>query len=876
MSMSTEAALQQTTRGAGPAAPASRPAAAAGTTLAERSRLRSDVALAARILAANWPIDTFIAVNPAGGLENRPFGEAVTMVEDAYGANGFPGADVFRQAYADGRITDQDLAAAVRRRYPALLAQPAVVLGGKPVTAVDLVCSDLLHGVGRPHPQRRYRMRSEVSAPAVADLVDAQAAKWSAAYLDSAQASWMMPGREKGFYGAWRDLAALDRSLPAPVRSRLRSLPYGPEDAAIMALRQLRVPSSDVRAYLTAHLTRLPGWAAQVNWRGTTDAGLDVLSYLAMRLSYEAALLAEERTAPPAGGMIFGAPTATPADSSRRRADVVAAVLATERVGADELAVAAAVLDSVPVPDRELLWLDALEFGYRDQLLRALPARTNQPASIRPAVQLVCCIDVRSEGLRRRVEEAADYETFGFAGFFAVAIRFRELSGGATSGLCPVLLKPRNEIAETPLPGREDAARRKVAGARVIAGAKDAFHAAKDDVLGPFALAEAAGWVAGPVGAAKTLAPGPFGAVRDRLRSLLSPPAPTALSIDTGFTVDELVMFGQVALTMMGLTGPFGRLVVLSGHGSTTENNPYASALDCGACGGNRGAPNARTAAAILNRTDVRDALRANDIAIPADTVFVAAEHDTAVDRVELLDQHLVPPSHYGDNAKFAADLAEAGAKLAAERSLTLPGARRRRPSSAAAHVRARSTDWAQVFPEWGLAGNAAFIVGPRTMTRGVNLQRRTFLHSYDADVDPDGSALETILTAPLVVAQWINCQYYFSTVDQGVFGSGTKTVHNVVSGVGVLSGHNGDLRLGLPWQSVSDGKRLLHEPMRLFAVVQAPQDRIDGIIQRNTVLQNLFHNDWVALAARDTARSPWNRYTADGWVRWSATEEEL
>ena len=157
-----------------------------------------------------------------------------------------------------------------------------------------------------------------------------------------------------------------------------------------------------------------------------------------------------------------------------------------------------------------------------------------------------------------------------------------------------------------------------------------------------------------------------------------------------------------------------------------------------------------------------------------------------------------------------------------------------------------RSLDWAQVYPEWGLAGNAAFIVAPREISRGVDLQRRVFLHSYDADVDTDGSALETILTAPLVVAQWINCQYYFSTVCPQVFGAGTKTIHNVVGTVGVIAGHTGDLQLGLPWQSVCDGERLLHEPMRLLAAVQAPLARIDTIIGSNPILQQLFGNDWV------------------------------
>jgi uncharacterized protein YbcC (UPF0753/DUF2309 family) len=179
------------------------------------------------------------------------------------------------------------------------------------------------------------------------------------------------------------------------------------------------------------------------------------------------------------------------------------------------------------------------------------------------------------------------------------------------------------------------------------------------------------------------------------------------------------------------------------------------------------------------------------------------------------------------------------------------------------------------VYPEWGLAGNAAFIVAPRSVTRGIDLQRRTFLHSYEADVDTDASALETILTAPLVVAQWINCQYYFSTVAPRVFGAGSKTIHNVVGTAGVIAGHNGDLQLGLPWQSVSDGQRLLHEPQRLLAVVQAPLERIDMIVDRNPILQRLFGNDWIACAARAKPDEPWQRWTRAGWRPWSGDRPE-
>lgn len=130
-----------------------------------------------------------------------------------------------------------------------------------------------------------------------------------------------------------------------------------------------------------------------------------------------------------------------------------------------------------------------------------------------------------------------------------------------------------------------------------------------------------------------------------------------------------------------------------------------------------------------------------------------------------------------------------------------------------------------------GLAGNAAFIAAPRSLTRGVDLSGRTFLHSYDYTQDTDGSVLQMILSPPLVVAQWISMQYYLSTTDNDVFGSGSKAVHNVGGDFGIIQGSRGDLKVGLPTQSVmlKEGVRQ-HEPMRLLALIQAPLAAIDRV----------------------------------------------
>lgn len=835
-----------------------------------RALLRSEVNLAARVIPTHYPLETFIAVNPLAGLESMPFEQAARRAGDLYGIRGMLDETTYRDLYRRGRITDADLETVLRQRYPALLDGAPVRMRDRSVTPAELLRADLLYSEPAPAPKRRNMTRSEKVEPRVAQQVDDQAARWCAAYFGSPAAAWQMPGQHDGFYHAWRELAAGDHTLSRSVRAALKKVPNRSDDAALQALEQLAVGADERITYLQAHLTRLPGWAAHVRWSAGRVTGVNLLDYLAMRLTYEAVLLSHSDSAPPPRSSGTGD---QPVPSARERAAALARAWELDEVQDGDLGAAARVLSALPVTARPMVWQQAYEANYRDALLRSLARSEPAPSGGRPQAQLVCCIDTRSEGLRRHIESLGSYQTFGFAGFFAVAIRFTSLLGGTPDDLCPVLISPEHEVSEATAPSAAAAARRLRAGSETMAGAESAFSAAKQALLAPFALAEAAGWAAGPWAAAKTLSPKASGALRRRLRDRLAPPAPTVLSINDTSDLARRVLYAQVALATMGLTEAFARLVVLCGHGSVTENNPYQAALDCGACGGQAGGPNARTAAAILNNADVRGELRNAGIAIPHDTWFVAAQHDTATDRITILDEHLVPATHRHDVRRLGRDLGIAGAELAAERCPGLPGGPAAAgPARAARHVARRSVDWAQVFPEWGLAGNAAFIVAPRALTHGIDLHRRVFLHSYEADVDPEGSALETIMTAPMVVAQWINCQYYFSTVAPEVFGAGTKTIHNVVGGVGVLAGYGGDLKLGLPRQSLADGQTFGHEPMRLLTIVQAPLQRIDTIIQRNPLLQNLFGNDWVCLAAREHTHQAWQRWTRGGWRPWEST----
>ena len=832
-----------------------------------RVHLLTQVEEAARSIAPLWPLSTAIAVNPLWDLRQMPFHQAVCHAQQVLGIDGYPSPALFGEAYAAGRVTAEDLRVAIG--------------DGRGAAA----CQDVQAG----HEPRARRLQTaaerhdEVFGSHVAVSVDREVAKWCAAYL----AGTVPSGPVEGFYAAWRKVVVFDpsaRSLAGRAgRKRLAELGADPEDAILTCLDLLDVSVEDRALELARHLARMPGWAGHAKWRSRWAApdrlgpSLHVVDYLAVRLCYEAVLPATE--AAPSGLALMRTAKrrrSRTAPDPRRSEDETHVLEGGHRARTggpmavdlpDDVTRHLCGLSSTALAH---VWLAAYQGHYRDRLLGALHSSPIE-APLRPQVQVVFCIDARSEGLRRHLEGCGPYETFGFAGFFALPIRFGPWWSDDAMDLCPVLLRPSARVAERPVTLTGQGASRELAGRQAVAAAHSAFDATRKGAVSQFVLAEAGGMVAGPVALAKTLAPSWYEAVRRRAHQVIAPAAPTAIDMAPPADVmsdGEQALLAEAALTTMGLARNFAPLVVLCGHGSTTENNPHASSLDCGACGGNRGGPSARAAAAILNRRAIRALLAERGITIPATTWFVAAEHDTATDTVTVLDTHLVPEIHAEGVVTLQSALDRAGAATAAERASLLPGgADRRRVTSPAG----RAADWAQVRPEWGLARNAAFIVAPRSASAGVNLDARCFLHSYDAEADPDGVALETILTAPMVVAHWINAQYYFSTVDPDILSAGDKTVHNIVAGVGVVQGAGGDLRVGLPLQSLYDGDRSYHEPMRLLVVVEAPEMLLEAVIARNPLLQDLFDGQWVHLAARKDGHDNWKIRRAGGrWVRWT------
>jgi uncharacterized protein len=747
-------------------------------------------------VAPLWNPDNLVAVNPFVGYADEPLLAAAERIRRCLGLAILPAANHVRQAWATGAFTPQDLATAAAELHfdPTAAARVAAWLDGAPGEPLD-----------GPRSLTVAERCAAAGAGAWPDLVAKLVSGVLADRLEGGVSRW--PGSHETLWAAWQTWASRDRTpeihgLPG-FCSFVDSLPTDPTVALLELLLRLEVPETQHDDYLTALFGLLPGWAGRLREAAWHGDGIGELPQLAaVLLAYEVALAFQLPALPTSVRRPALPPPATPGRG---------------------------------IQDR-LLILTAAEAGFRRQVLSNLVRPPVAPA-VRPAAQVAWCIDVRSEPLRRALE-ASDpgIETLGFAGFFAAGVA---LDGSAR---CPVLLQPNARVGmATTAPGRSLSKR--------LLG-----HLRRSGV-GGFVAMETAGFLAFPALVRETLGhgrPGEEGDVAVTARPELS--SPLDLTSLDGAT--RLAMASSL-LKHLAIATP-ARLLVLCGHDASVANNPQAAGLTCGACGGHGGGLNARIAAAVLNEPAVRTELARRGQGLPADTIAVAAVHDTVTDVITVLDRAAVPASHAADLARLEQALARAGAQAGTVRA-----------AGFGEHdlVR-RARDWAEARPEWALAGNAGFIAARRCRSAGLDLGGRVFLNSYDEAADLDGATLELILTAPVVVASWINLQYFASAVDPEHFGSGRKTIHNPIPGSGVIAGNHGDLAVGLAFESVHDGTQVRHVPQRLQVVVEAATERIDAVVARHNGLRNLVHNGWIVLIALDPAGGGWQRWQPDqGWT---------
>ncbi|MEZ5559533.1 MAG: DUF2309 domain-containing protein [Pseudomonadales bacterium] len=804
-------------------------------------------------IAPTWPLEQLIAVNPWWELRDLPLAEVTARLAALGGVRCLMPGDYYRSlwrnsiepAHLQGAAAEAGLEVSIEQ----LLAHLEDADSGSHWHNV----SDLLDGVR--DRQHRMAWRDEITHQ-ISQLCAAAVRSGLLAEPRRDAAAPRAGTRGGALYRYWLGVTRGDRGISIlmgepDLDAQFDSLPEQPDALLAQAFAELEADASVAGAYAHALLLDVNGWASWIAYlrfqdqlHGSHNALLQDL--LAIRLAWDLVLWRHQAATDAAGFRHTSC-------LWRKQLGCVALLFQAHR-DAQQLT---------------WVWQRAAELAYQQGLHQQLRLPSPPPAgpdfstgaddagqpensagSGRSALlQAVFCIDVRSEVMRRALEaQDPAIRTLGFAGFFGLPIDYQPTGTNYVRPQLPGLLKPALRVTDRPQadPARGRALDRRARWAELT-----------DAAPAMFSVVEAAGLRY----AFKLLRDSLFPAAHQHPVNRLVADASWTLSRDgQELTATERAELAGSVLRAMGLVEDFATTVLLVGHGSSSRNNPHAAALDCGACGGQTGEVNVRVLAMLLNDPAVREALQGDGIRIPRATRFVAALHDTTTDEVRCFDQTEPDPT-------LQAWLNAAGQLARAERAPDL-GLAGKGNGSLRSALRRRARDWSQVRPEWGLADNASFIIAPRARTRGLDLEGRAFLHDYCWRADDGFAKLEMIMTAPMLVTHWINMQYNASAADNLKYGSGNKVLHNVVFGnPGVFEGNGGDLRIGLPLQSLHDGARWMHRFQRLSVYVSAPAEAIADIAARHDTVRQLIDNDWLFLFRLDDDGATIERFYQGGWT---------
>jgi uncharacterized protein len=757
------------------------------------------------IVAPLWPLNNFVAVNPFIGELDNTFLETSKHFREVAHEDIISPIPFFQEAYQAGEITDQNISDAIE----------SVKQEGFNVS---------LNSVIQLLKEEAYKTKQIYKIYSVADMLGIketlvkEISHWLSAYYDKGQALWSMPWKHLSLLEAWKEITRYDKRASllglGDVQSAIINGPSNSQEYIQYALDKLNIPENYQENYLKRLFLMIPGWSGYIQYKvrsnsmqGKSDNSL--LDFLAILLSYEISIL-----------------------NNSDKGSWYSLFQAIEKPDTTKE-------DSNEIILRYTLQ-KALEISYRLSLYKKLYTKhTLTKDNLRPSLQAVFCIDVRSEVIRRKLESiSSTIETIGFAGFFGFPIGLQLAKSEEVTARCPVLLSPAYYIKEE-CKGKEGEKQFE----SYIENNKDMriWNVFKSLSIASFSFVESFGILYFFKLVHKTF--GKKIKTKDN-HDFLFPNLDYKAENNIGIPLADKIKLAKSALTNMGLTKNFASIVLICGHGSETFNNPYSSGLDCGACGGHAGDSNARIAVNVLNDKTIRKSLKEEGIEIPDDTLFIAGLHNTTTDEFILYDVENLNHQKLDELKKI---LQEAGNKARSERSEKLGLSH-----NIHKQIFQKAFDWSETRPEWGLAGNAGFIAAPRSTTKHSNLEGRTFLHNYNYKEDTEGKTLELIMTAPLVVASWINLQYYASSVNNEFFGSGNKTIHNLTGKFAVMLGNSGDIKVGLPFQSVHDGKSLVHKPIRLNVMIEAPPEKIEFVLKKHLNVKQLFDNRWLHLTAID------------------------
>lgn len=790
-------------------------------------------------IAPLWSLENYVAVNPYQGMANKSFKDTAKYLNILSGIKSTMPLDFYIEAYDNKKIFKEDILKAMKSyNYSEFITAEDFIQSLKQQESNN----DSLVSFKTFNQFVSYRTAFDWSS-----LIVDRVSLWAAAYFDKNQVLWRTTeSTDVELFLAWKKDAVIDKTPEIlglmDFRNTISSLPDDPYEVIDFVTVSFGVKEQDLQFYLHALYLNVGGWSSYISgldWDNDlyckkTDK---LSSFLAILLAWEYGLknsLKEEYSS---------------FDWENNKQSWSSIFNSTQNQVFEDLLV--------------------LQEAYDNACQRCLIEKLDNKISVnkpKAKVQAIFCIDVRSELYRRNLEKTSDtIQTIGFAGFFAFSIKYQPIGFNESNNQCPVLIPAGATIKEIADNGNTE----KIIEARKInyqvekiwksfkLGAVSCFS-----FVGPVGLAYLPKLISDTFGWTRPVAHPSFSNINKKLV--------TDVAVNEAIPLKDQIAMAKGALTAMSLTKDFAKLVLIVGHGSSTVNNPHATGLDCGACGGHTGEANAKVAVKILNNLEVRVALRKEAIIIPETTLFVAAQHDTTTDEVTLFNENNFPKTHSEDLEELKQNLSITSEYARLERSLrfNIQG------KAIGNKVKSRGNDWSQVMPEWGLAGCNTFVVAPRERTLGINFGGKSFLHSYDWKKDKDFKILELIITAPMVVTSWINLQYYASTVDPKVFGAGNKTLHNVTGGMGVLEGYAGDLKVGLPIQSVHDGKKWQHLPEKLNVCIEAPQHAIEDILKKHKAVKDLCDNNWIKLLIMDKEGKITKRYK--GNLQWESVKVQV
>ena len=855
------------------------------------------------------PLHSFVHNNILMMFEGKQFHEALKDAGALYRARPYWPLERYKTHYSEKKISDQDvmngveeyalhfndsslsdkLGIPLKQFYKDLMfsemvfnddeVQPDIRDGGLWEICAQKMSGQVLNLSRGPKKYRAKEYWEKYYNESTATTTHPFIIRLISSFLDQGQSFWANPYSERGFWSLFSQDVDVVRKFGSQWQKNLglKLDSYKnktPQEIIEIELTSKGVPREEWDVYILDVLFDLKGWSGMVNklemepWQATIKApNIKLVDFIAALILIEASLdqyHAQIHSSDLA--VIIGREEHVSLRSFQLSLAIYQITKSfklspnwIDKYSPSELVDIIKAVDASESEHLTRLWHEAYENHFYRDFLTAIvshEAVVEKPRKVE--AQVLFCIDDREESIRRHVEEINPaIKTYGVVGFFGIDMKFSSLKHKRLIAQCPPVVTPSRIVTEEPKVGQSQTSFSRLNNFR---GGSDLslYYMSRTLFRGFFSTL-----ILGVVSIIPMFLQVFFPKLSKRFREwmyqMISPTPATEMNLEHtdethGYTKVEMAKIVATILDMCGFKNEFSRLVILAGHGSSSNNNPFKQAYGCGACGGNAGIPNSRAFAKMANDPEVRVHLLENGVKIPQETYFVSGFHDTCTDEISYFDLDKMPAEYTAEFLQIKKNLDEACKQNAFERCQRFSSLdAKTSPDQALKHVRERAEDLAQPRPEYGHSTNALAVVGLRHLTKGLFLNRRSFLLTYDWHTDPTGAILKQIILGGIPVAVNINMDYYFSCVDNDNFGCGSKLPLNLTSLLGVMTGSSSDLRIGLARQMVE-----IHEPIRNMTVVEAPLERVKSIFEGHPRLKNILFNHWMKLTVYDPEARQW------------------